>query len=62
MAHNTLTKQRIIFKCSNSSGIKKKKAAKIDAALKAMKWKGNASMESEAQSEGWRFFEYDIAF
>lgn len=50
------------LKLSNSSGIKEKDAIKIDAALKALKIAGSASLVSEAQSESRRFFEYEIDF
>lgn len=50
------------LKLSNSSGIKEKDAIKIDAALKALKITGSASLVSEAKSESRRFFEYEIDF
>ena len=50
------------LKLSNSSGIKEKDAVKIDAALKALKIAGSASLVSEARSESRRFFEYEIDF
>ena len=62
MADNALTKQKIMIKCSNTSGIKTKDAAKIDAALESMKYSGNTTVVSEAQSEERRMFEYEIEF
>ena len=46
----------------SASGIKEKDAVKIDAALKALKIAGSASLVSEARSESRRFFEYEIDF
>ena len=62
MADNTITSQKIMIKCSNTSGIKTKEAAKIDAALAAMKCTGNTTMVSEAQSEERHVFMYEIEF
>ena len=62
MADNTMTSQRIMIKCSNTSGIRSKDAAKIDAVLEAMKCSGNTTMVSEAQIEERRMFEYEIEF
>lgn len=45
-----------------SSGLKEKDAAKIDAALAAMKIEGHTTVTSEAQSEARRVFEYEIDF
>lgn len=47
---------------SNSSGMKEKDAAKIDAALKSMKLAGNVTMVNEVKNESCRFFEYEIDF
>lgn len=54
--------QKLTIEFSNSSGIKVRDAAKIDAALKGMKISGNATVTSEAESESRRFFEYEIDF
>ena len=62
MADNTMTSQKIMINCSNTSGIKTKDAIKIDAALKSMKCSGNTTMVSEAQSEERRVFMYEIEF
>ena len=59
---NTLTHQVYTLNLSNSCGVKIKDALKIDAALSAMKYSGNATFVSEAQSEMRRFFEYEIDF
>ena len=59
---HTITSQKIMIKCSNTSGIKTKEAAKIDAALAAMKCTGNTTMVSEAQSEERHVFMYEIEF
>lgn len=57
-----ITHQKYTLKLSNSSGIKEKDAAKIDAALKAMKITGNTTVTSEVRNESRRFFEYEIDF
>ncbi len=62
MSDNPMTHQIYTLNLSNSSGIKVKDAVKIDAALKAMKIDGNATVASEAQNESRRFFEYEIDF
>ena len=54
--------QEFSLQLSNSSGICEKDACKIDAALKAMKISGNATMVSELQRESRRSFEYEIDF
>ena len=59
---NDITHQKYTLALSNSSGIKVKDAAKIDAALNAMKIAGNTTISSEAQTEARRFFEYEIDF
>ncbi len=59
---NTLTHQIYTLNLSNSCGVKIKDALKIDAALSAMKYSGNATFVSEVQSEMRRFFEYEIDF
>ena len=62
MAGNQLTHQKYTLGLSYTSGIKEKDAIKIDAALNAMKYSGNATVTSEAQTEARRFFEYEIDF
>lgn len=62
MSSNTMTKQKIMIKCINSSGIKEKDAMKIDAALSDMNYKGSAVLTNEVQSEARRMFEYEIEF
>lgn len=57
-----MTHQKVTIEFSNSSGIKIRDAAKIDAALKGMKISGNATVTSEAENESRRFFEYEIDF
>ena len=62
MSDNEMTHQVYTLDLSNSSGIKVKDAAKIDASLSAMKVEGNFSISSEAQKEAHRIFEYEIDF
>ena len=62
MSNNMLTHQTYTLNLGNSSGIKKRDALKIDAAIKALKVEGNASVSSEAQNEERRIFEYEIDF
>lgn len=62
MSSNIMTKQKIMIKCINSSGIKEKDAIKIDAALLDMNYKGSAALTNEVQSEARRMFEYEIEF
>ena len=62
LSPNPITHQKLIVRLSSSSGIKESEAAKIDAALGAMKCAGNASVVSEAQSESRRYLEYEIDF
>jgi hypothetical protein len=57
-----ISHQKYTLKLSDSSGIKEKDAIKIDAALKAMKFTGNATVTSEARHEARRFLEYEIDF
>ena len=59
---NTLRGQQMLLKCSQSSGIKKKTAATIDAAFSSMKCAGNTTFSSEAQEEVRQVFEYEIQF
>lgn len=54
--------QKYLIKLSNSSGMKEKDAVKIDAALKALKINGGATVLSEARRESRRIFEYEIDF
>lgn len=62
MSNNPVTHQVYTLNLGNSSGIKEKDAAKIDASLGAMKVKGHANVVSEAQKEMLRLFEYEIDF
>ena len=61
-SQNPITHQRVVIQLSNSSGMKEHEAAKVDAALEAMKCAGNATVLSEAQSEARRYLEYEIDF
>ena len=54
--------RKLILHLSDSSGMKESEAARIDAALSAMKCAGNASVASEAQSEARRYLEFEIDF
>lgn len=54
--------QKYTLQLSNSSGIKENDAIKIDAALRAIKCQGHATVTMEAQREAKRFFEYEIDF
>lgn len=62
MSDNTITHQIYTLKMSNTSGIKSKDAASIDAALSSMKANVSVSVEKEAESENNRYFEYEIDF
>ena len=62
MSPNPITHQKLIIHLSNSSGMKESEAAKIDAALGAMKCSGHASIMNEAQNESRRYLEYEIDF
>ena len=62
MSDNTMTHQVYTIAMGNSSGIKMKDAAKIDAALTSMKYSGGLSVSSEVQTESRRYFEYEIDF
>ena len=57
-----LLHQKLMLKLSNSSGMKDSDAVKIDAALKGMKFSGNATVASEAKNESRRYLEYEIEF
>ena len=57
-----LEHQHFSIEMINSSGIKVKDAAKIDAMIKAVKISANTSIMSEAQNEARRILEYDIEF
>lgn len=54
--------QDFSLQLSNSSGICENDACKIDAALKAMKLAGSATMVSEVKKESRRSFEYEVDF
>jgi len=62
MSDNTVKHQKFTLSCSESSGIRMNDAAKIDAALQAMKCSVSASISSKLQSEARRYFEYEIDF
>lgn len=62
MSPNPVTHQKVVIKLGSSSGMKESEAAKIDAALGAMKCAGNTTVLSEAQSESRRYLEYEIDF
>lgn len=62
MSDNAMTHQTYTLKMSNTSGIKSKDAASIDAAVTSMKANINVSIEKEAESENNRYFEYEIDF
>ena len=62
MSDNAVTHQSYTLKMSNTSGIKAKDAASIDAALSSMKANIGVSVEKEAESENNRYFEYEIDF
>ena len=57
-----ITRQKLMLKMSNSSGIKEKDALKIDAVFKGMKCEGNSTVTCEAQNESRRYLEYEIEF
>lgn len=57
-----LLHEKYMLKMSNSSGIKENDAVKIDSALKALKFAGNATVVSEVKNESRRYLEYDIEF
>ena len=60
--NNPLTHQILELKMSSSSSIKQRDAAKIDAALSALKISGNATVSSEVQNEERRYLQYEIDF
>ena len=62
MSDNTVKHQKFSLYCSQSSGIRVNDAAKIDAALTAMKYSAKASVTERAQNEARRYFEYEIDF
>jgi hypothetical protein len=62
MSDNPVKHQKFSLYCSHSSGIRVNDAAKIDAALAAMKFSMKASVTSKAQNEERRYFEYEIDF
>lgn len=62
MSDNTVKHQKFTLSCGESSGIRMNDAAKIDAALQAMKCSVSASISSKLQSEARRYFEYEIDF
>ena len=62
MNKNVMTKQKITVHLMNTSGIKVKDAAKIDAAISGLKINGGMSVSSEVQAEARRALEYEIEF
>ncbi len=62
MSDNPVKHQKFSLYCSQSSGIRVNDAAKIDAALVAMKYSMKASVTSNALNEERRYFEYEIDF
>lgn len=50
------------IKLSNSSGLKKTEAVKIDMILKSLKMAGNTTVSSEVQNEEKSILEYEIEF
>ena len=58
----SITRQKLMLKMSNSSGIKEKDALKIDAILNGMKCEGNSTLTCEVQNESRRYLEYEIEF
>lgn len=62
MGTNPVLHQVYTLQLSESSGIKIKDAAKIDATLNAIKCEGNATFSSELQDETRRSLEYEIDF
>ena len=62
MNNNQLKRQVYTLQLSNSSSIKVKDAATINAAMVAMKVKTKVDFVSEAESESRRYFEYEIDF
>lgn len=57
-----MTHQKLTIEFGNSSGIKLRDAVKIDGVLKGMKVSSQATVTSQAENEGRRFFEYEIEF
>lgn len=57
-----MSSQKYRIELSKSSGIKEKDAVIIDAALKAMKISGNATVTSEVKNDARRSLEYEIEF
>jgi len=62
LSDNSITHQEYTISLSNSLGIKMNDAVKIDAAINAMKIKGNINITSDVQKENNSFFEYEIDF
>lgn len=62
MSDNPVKHQKFSLYCSQSSGIRVNDAAKIDAALAAMKYSMKVSVTSKAMNEERRYFEYEIDF
>ena len=62
MSDNIVKHQKFTLSCGESSGIRMNDAAKIDAALQAMKCNTSVNVSSKVQSEAGRYFEYEIDF
>ena len=61
-ATSPLQKQKLLFKMSNSCGIKESEGVKIDMALKKMNFSGKMTVAGEINSESHRYLEYEILF
>lgn len=57
-----LLQEHFELEMGKSSGMRLDDAVKIDAALKGLKFTGNATVSSEAKNEARRYLEYDIEF
>ena len=62
MSGNTFNHQKLSLNLIQTSGIKSSDAAKIEAALKAMKCSGNLNISKEVKNESKRLLEYEIDF
>lgn len=62
LSDSPILNQKFTLKLSNSSGIKEKDAANIDAALKNLKISSSANVTLAAKKEAQRFFEYEVDF
>ncbi len=62
MSNNPISHQVFLLELGDTTGIKEKDAAKIDAVLSALKMNGKYTMESAVKREAKRCFEYEIDF